>query len=185
MRPFRVQHADATGNRVASVSRKLIFHTSQRLCGASVPHQKGPHWGSRSKHGADVLMKQGHPKDALSKYGEALEYTPHPVRQGRPAVHTGQLTPAHSQTRSYGITPEQSQTRRQDSGSSQADSRHCCSYATVVERAGFATPAAFSTKALASEAAPADSSSVFGLALMNICFRLAVVYFQKLMFHCR
>jgi hypothetical protein len=37
---------------------------------------KGPHWADPLKAWGDVLVKQGHTKDALSKYEAALKYAP-------------------------------------------------------------------------------------------------------------
>jgi predicted TPR repeat methyltransferase len=37
---------------------------------------KGPHWADPLKAWGDVLMKQGHTKDAVVKYDEALKYAP-------------------------------------------------------------------------------------------------------------
>lgn len=39
-------------------------------------HQKGPHCADPLKAWGDVPMKQGHPKEALVKYDEALRYAP-------------------------------------------------------------------------------------------------------------
>ncbi len=36
----------------------------------------GPHWADPLKAWGDVLMKQGHPSDALDKYDDALKYAP-------------------------------------------------------------------------------------------------------------
>jgi predicted negative regulator of RcsB-dependent stress response len=37
---------------------------------------KGPHWGDPLEAWGDVLVKQGHTKEALVKYDEALKYAP-------------------------------------------------------------------------------------------------------------
>lgn len=42
----------------------------------SLAHDKGPRFADPLKGWGDVLVKQGHPKDALAKYGEALKYAP-------------------------------------------------------------------------------------------------------------
>jgi len=39
-------------------------------------NQKGPHWADPLKAWGDVLAKQGHTKEALAKYDEALKYAP-------------------------------------------------------------------------------------------------------------
>jgi tetratricopeptide (TPR) repeat protein len=39
-------------------------------------NQCGPHWADPLKAWGDVLAKQGHSKDALAKYDEALKYAP-------------------------------------------------------------------------------------------------------------
>ena|ERR1700694_5211250 len=40
------------------------------------PSQKRPHWADPFKAWGDVLVKQGHTKEALVKYDEALKYAP-------------------------------------------------------------------------------------------------------------
>jgi tetratricopeptide (TPR) repeat protein len=39
-------------------------------------NQRGPHWADPLKAWADVLMQQGHVRNALSKYDDALRYAP-------------------------------------------------------------------------------------------------------------
>jgi tetratricopeptide (TPR) repeat protein len=39
-------------------------------------NQRGPHWADPLKAWGDVLAKQGHTKEALVKYDEALKYSP-------------------------------------------------------------------------------------------------------------
>jgi tetratricopeptide (TPR) repeat protein len=39
-------------------------------------NQRGPHWADPLKALGDVLMKQGHAKEALARYDEALKYAP-------------------------------------------------------------------------------------------------------------
>jgi len=39
-------------------------------------NQRGPHWADPLKALGDVLMKQGHTKEALARYDEALKYAP-------------------------------------------------------------------------------------------------------------
>lgn len=42
----------------------------------SLAHDKGPHFADPLKAWGDVLVKQGHPEQALAKYDEALKYAP-------------------------------------------------------------------------------------------------------------
>jgi tetratricopeptide (TPR) repeat protein len=62
------------------------------LAGASkqltLAHEKGPHFADPLKALGDVLVKQGHPKEALSKYDEALNYAPNwpTLKQAREAT---------------------------------------------------------------------------------------------------
>jgi len=42
----------------------------------SLAHDKGPRFADPLKTWGDVLVKQGHPDQALSKYDEALKYAP-------------------------------------------------------------------------------------------------------------
>jgi len=39
-------------------------------------NQRGPHWADPLKALGDMLVKQGHTKEALAKYDEALKYAP-------------------------------------------------------------------------------------------------------------
>jgi hypothetical protein len=39
-------------------------------------NQKGPHWADPLKAWGDTLVKQGHAKEALVKYDEAVKYAP-------------------------------------------------------------------------------------------------------------
>ena len=39
-------------------------------------NERGPHWADPLKAWGDVLVKQGHPQEALAKYDEALKYAP-------------------------------------------------------------------------------------------------------------
>lgn len=62
------------------------------LAGASkqltLAHEKGPHFADPLKALGDVLVKQGHPKEALAKYDEALKYAPNwpALKQARGAA---------------------------------------------------------------------------------------------------
>ena len=51
-------------------------------------NQKGPHWADPLKAWGDVIAKQGHTKDALVKYDEALKYAPNwkELKDAREAV---------------------------------------------------------------------------------------------------
>jgi tetratricopeptide (TPR) repeat protein len=51
-------------------------------------NHKGPHWADPLKAWGDVLAKQGRPKEALTKYEEALGYAPSwtALKQAREAV---------------------------------------------------------------------------------------------------
>jgi tetratricopeptide (TPR) repeat protein len=42
----------------------------------ALAHEKGPHFADPLKALGDVLVKQGRPREALSKYNEALKYAP-------------------------------------------------------------------------------------------------------------
>ena len=54
----------------------------------SLAHDKGPHFADALKIWGDVLVKQGHPDQALSKYDEALKYAPEwaSLKQAREAA---------------------------------------------------------------------------------------------------
>jgi predicted negative regulator of RcsB-dependent stress response len=39
-------------------------------------NQRGPHWADSLKSWGDVLAKQGHSAEALTKYDEALKFAP-------------------------------------------------------------------------------------------------------------
>ncbi len=62
------------------------------LAGASkqltLAHEKGPHFADPLKALGDVLVEQGHPKEALAKYDEALKYAPNwpALKQAREAA---------------------------------------------------------------------------------------------------
>jgi tetratricopeptide (TPR) repeat protein len=51
-------------------------------------NQRGPHWADPLKAWGDLLVKQGHAKDALAKYDEALKYAPNwkQLREAREAA---------------------------------------------------------------------------------------------------
>jgi predicted negative regulator of RcsB-dependent stress response len=51
-------------------------------------NQRGPHWADPLKAWGDVLVKQGHPKEALLRYSEALKYAPNwaALKEARAAV---------------------------------------------------------------------------------------------------
>ena len=42
----------------------------------ALAHEKGAHFADPLKAWGDVLVKQGRPEEALTKYDEALEYAP-------------------------------------------------------------------------------------------------------------
>jgi hypothetical protein len=47
----------------------------RRIC--RLPTSRGePHWADPLKAWGDVPAKQGHPKEALAKYDQALKYAP-------------------------------------------------------------------------------------------------------------
>ncbi len=54
----------------------------------SLAHDKGPHFADPLKAWGDVLVKQGHPDQALAKYDEALTYAPNwaALKQARSAA---------------------------------------------------------------------------------------------------
>jgi len=54
----------------------------------NVANQKGPHWADPLKAWGDVLMKQGHSKEALHKYEQALKFAPNwkQLKQARDAL---------------------------------------------------------------------------------------------------
>jgi predicted negative regulator of RcsB-dependent stress response len=39
-------------------------------------NQRGPNWADPTKAWGDVLLKQGHTREALAKYDAALKYAP-------------------------------------------------------------------------------------------------------------
>ena len=51
-------------------------------------NQRGPHWADPLKVWGDVLVKQGHTKEALAKYDKALKYAPNwkQLKDAREAV---------------------------------------------------------------------------------------------------
>ncbi len=53
-----------------------------------VANQKGSHWADPLKAWGDLLMKQGKPKEALSKYNQALKYAPN-WKELKEAIKTG------------------------------------------------------------------------------------------------
>ena len=51
------------------MTRRAPLPNMQRL-------RRGPQWADPLKAWGDVLVKQGHVRDALAKYDEALKYAP-------------------------------------------------------------------------------------------------------------
>ncbi len=54
----------------------------------SLAHEKGPHFADPLKAWGDVLVRQGHPEQAVEKYDEALKYAPNwaALKQARDAA---------------------------------------------------------------------------------------------------
>ncbi len=69
----------------ALVARGDLAGTTREL---SLAHEKGPHFADALKAWGDVLVKQGHPEQALKKYDEALKYAPNwaALKQARDAA---------------------------------------------------------------------------------------------------
>jgi hypothetical protein len=54
----------------------MPIHSRQWRVASSDANERGTHWANPLKAWGDVLVKQGHGKEALAKYDEALKYAP-------------------------------------------------------------------------------------------------------------